>query len=161
MPTTYKSILLAQPADSQVVFMRRFTRDPPVLAQWDATNTQFSVPAGSFFTVVGGPDSGSLTASYTTNFLELGRKAWQHIGATYTTYVQFSAGQWRVGQANNAASAGYEAAGQAWSGGTITANAFTPFGGPGFGAPTSITLTGALPFPLIIPANLVQAWRPQ
>lgn len=160
MSTLYKSILQAQPADGDVVFVRRFTRDPPVRATWSATLSQFTTPGGTQFTVTGSAHTGVYTATYSTNIAGTGLRGWFNLsGGIYTIMINDSGATWSL-EVTDAATWAWLTSGLTWTGGTISTVPTTQVGSPPIAQPSLITLTNGQPSPIILPASIVQAWRP-
>ncbi len=161
MATTYQSILIAQPNDGDVVFIRRFTRDPPVLATWDATAQQFTLANGPTLTIVGGTYAGSTLATFITNILGSGKHGWGFTASgRFIGTFESPAGTWNM-QQTDFATAAYFAAGYAPPAGPHTDTIFSTFGSPAWSGPTSMSLSALGAVPLIIPAAFISAWRPQ
>ena len=161
MPTTYKSILLAQPADGAVVFIRRFTRDPPVLAAWNAAAQEFTLQNGPTITVAGGTYAGTYPATFTTNAFGTGRPAWYFdTGTVKLQAFSNTDGFWNL-QESDYMGNGYDGGTYPDPAGPHTSTPLTPFGAPGWTGPTSMSLSDTAVVALTIPAALVSAWRPQ
>jgi hypothetical protein len=161
MPSLYKSILIAQPADGDVVFIRRFTRDPPVLASWNATTQQFTLTNGPTLTVVGGTYAGTYPATFTNNAVGTGRPAWLYdAGAVKLQAFSNTDGFWNL-QESDYIGNGYSGATYPDPAGPHTTTPIPSFGAPGWTGPTSMSLSDVSHVALVIPAALVSAWRPQ
>jgi len=109
MATTYKSVLIEQPADGDVVFLRRFTRDPPVLAAWSLNRQSFTLANPLTAVQVGGTNPGTHTlplvllpapftgsgwalnfGTYWLIFRNTGGTTWQLSETNLTTMAYFS-----------------------------------------------------------------------
>ena len=161
MPTTYKSILLAQPADGAVVFIRRFTRDPPVLAAWDATAQQFTLTGGNTIAITGGTYAGTYFVTFTTNWNGSGFPAWFSFdGTIWQLLIELSPGSWTFHQTTGGVDE-YEGLTTFATAPNRTETVFQTNGSPSWTGPTAMASNALDGLPLIIPASLVSAWRPQ
>lgn len=161
MSTLYKSILIQQPTDGDTVFIRRFTRDPPVLATWDATAQQFTLISTATITIIGGTYAGIWPVTFTPNVAGTGNPAWFNLqGSIYLAMIEGSPGAW-VFQQTDFATAAYFGNNTFATAPNRTETSFSSFGSPAWSGPTSMATNALTGVALIIPASLVQAWRPQ
>ena len=161
MPSLYKSILLAQPADGDVVFVRRFTRDPPLLATWIAPLRIFIT--GTLFDIhlEGSTLDGTYSATFQTNLLGSGKPGW--LATSGGDSIYFLPQPWGLISlgARDGGGNGFYSPASTWYGGNPSCFNFADAGVNPFGLPLDATFTPHDLSQLILPAALVSAWRPQ
>jgi hypothetical protein len=157
----YKSILHVQPADGQVVYIRRYSAEPPALATWDLPNQRFALVASLNLTITGGTFTGVWPLAYTSNVGGSGLPAYYHLeSGIYLAVVENSPGTWHLQETDAVANAYYDATGRPTPDNN-TASTFTTIGAPTWTPPTHMATGPFTPAALLIPAYAVETWRPQ
>ena len=156
----YVSILLKQPADGDTVFIRRFTRDPPVRAVWSATAQTFTLLTDVTLTIIGGTYAGTYSAAFLNPVPISTVPGWGVVvGGIFLGTAESPPGTWQLVE-SNLTSTGFSGTPYAAPAGPASALSFTSVGSPSWIGPTSMGITDTSAPALIIPASLVQAWRP-
>lgn len=161
MPTLYRSILLTQPNDGEVVYVRRFVRDPPILATWIAPLRLFMQAGQLDIQIEGTTLNGQYAASWQANLLGSGKPGW--LATTGGNNLYFLPQPWGLISfgAQDGSGNGFFAPAALYQGQIPACFAFTPNGTNPFGLPTEMAFTPHTLTQLLLPASLVSAWRPQ
>jgi hypothetical protein len=160
MSLRYTPILQAQPADGDVVFVRRWTRDPPVRATFLANMSTFITSATLNALLVGSTAAGTFTLAFSVSVPTFALPGWTATtgGVTYT-FLTLPGGFWALAVLNGSGN-GFWAPPQTVQGiwpATVTTIAF---GANPFGAASRVALQPGSAIGLWLPAANVQAWRP-
>ena len=140
---------------------RRFTRDPPVLGKWSTPLSQFTLNPTATFNVTGSSHAGTYQAHWSTTEIA-GYAGWINLtGGIYLFLLTNNNGSSWTFQITNNTSWAWKTDGLTWPSGTISTIPATQVGTPPITQPSLLTLTDAAPYPLIIPATFISAWRPQ
>ena len=159
--TTYKSILLAQPADGDVVFVRRFTRDPPVLATYFAILRMFVT--GTLFDIAleGSSLDGTYAATFQPNLLGSGKAGWLATTGGNNIYFLIQPTTLITGGALDGGGQGFFATDTTWLGFFPALFNFQASGTNPFGFPRDLVFMPHNTDQIILPNSFVSAWRPQ
>lgn len=161
MATTYRSILEQQPNDGDVVFVRRFTRDPPVLATYLAYLQLFITSATLDLYISGSTVAGTYTLTYNASVPVFALPGWTiTVGINRFLAINIPGGVFALAAFNNTSNGFWVPPGQ-WKPPFPEGENPIAFGANPFGAASRMALLPTSTTGQSLPANLISAWRPQ
>lgn len=159
--TTYKSILLAQPADGDVVFVRRWTRDPPLLATWIDNMRAFITSPTLKLKIDGSTLDGTYTLNFNVSIPIFSIPGWFNItGGNNFIFAPLTTGLFTLAALSNTPG-GFWIKPTNFTGIWPSGEDPVDFATNPFGTADRMGLLPTDPTGLWLPAAAVSAWRPQ
>ncbi len=154
-------MLIDQPADGDVVFVRRFTRDPPVLATYLRNLRQFITSPTLDLYLSGTSIAGTFTATFSASIPVFALPGWTATSGTGTLFfLTLPTSQMALGVVHGGGI-------DFWTQPILplplwqTSQSFTISGGNPYVTPDRMALLPTSSTGQLLPASLISAWRPQ